>query len=63
MKHGQDYGTGGGAKPDILLQCKIAITSRQAHSELESKVPVCRQTSCVLAAFSKSLTHLEKESL
>lgn len=51
MKHGQDYGTGGAAKPDILLQCGIAIASRQVHSELESKVPVCRQTSCVLAAF------------
>ena len=51
MKHGQNYGTGGAAKPDILLQCGIAIAGRQAHSELESKVPVCRQTSCVLAAF------------
>lgn len=42
MKHGQDYGTGDAAKPDILLQCGIAITGRQVHSELESKVPVCR---------------------
>ena len=51
MKHGQNYGTGGAAKPDILLQCGIAIAGRQAHSDPESKVPVCRQTSCVLAAF------------
>jgi hypothetical protein len=51
MKHGRDYGTSRAAKPDILLQCGIAIADRQAHSELESKVPVCRRTSCVLAAF------------
>ena len=51
MKHGQDYGTGAAAKPDILLQCGIAITRLAVHSELVSKVPVCRQTSCVLAAF------------
>lgn len=53
MKHAHDYGTGtgGGTKPDNLLQCWIAIAGLQAHSELKSKVPVCRQTSCVLAAF------------
>lgn len=51
MKHGQDYVTSRAAKPDILLQCGIAIASRQVHSELESKVPVCRQTPCVLAVF------------
>lgn len=42
MKHGRDYGTGKATKPDILLQCGIAIAGWQAHSELESKVPVCR---------------------
>ena len=51
MKHGLDYGTSAAARPDILLQCGLAIACRQVHSEFESKVPVCRQTSCVLAAF------------
>jgi hypothetical protein len=44
MKHILDYGTGSASGPTIMLHCSIAITSRQAHSEAESKVPVGCQT-------------------
>ena len=40
-----------------MLRCSIAIASRQAHSEAESKVPVGYQAFFVLVVFSQTLPH------